>query len=374
MYYALTVIWFEFRRYLAAVLVVAAGTALMGLQFGIMIGLVALVSTPVDKSSADIWVASRDTPSCDLGSPISRDLINRLYAEPGVLSADEMIYCYATWHHPERGNMLVVLVGINLDDDSLGPIQMLTKTQRLLLKELGSAVVDYGARWQLGVPQVGLAGEVFSQRVRVVGYTDGMSSITGPYIMCSLETARYLMEYAGYDSTKATYLLARCRSPQVIPEVVSNLQQYSTISAYTTNDFSIQSRWYWLMTTKAGLAVAFVALLGFVVGCLIASQTLYSATLALAKELALLRALGAPLRRIVRFVMYQAAIIGVTGIALGMVMMQGLVLLAEYMGAHPYMNWKLRVGSAAVVLIMVLSSGIVALLSLRRTEPIQLLR
>jgi hypothetical protein len=44
------------------------------------------------------------------------------------------------------------------------------------------------------------------------------------------------------------------------------------------------------------------------------------------------------------------------------------------MGAHPYMNWQLRLGSVAVVMLMVLSAGIIALASLRRTEPIQLLR
>src|SRR5262249_19682943 len=139
-------------------------------------------------------------------------------------------------------------------------------------------------------------------------------------------------------------------------------------------DFSDKSRWYWLVMTKAGLAVGFVALLGLGVGAMIASQTLYSATLALSKELALLRALGAPLERIMRFVMYQATVIGVAGVLLGLAMMGGMVWLAERMGAPPYMNWQLRSGSAAAILLMVLASGAVALLSLRRTEPIQLLR
>jgi putative ABC transport system permease protein len=374
MLYALTVIWFEFRRYLAAVLVVAAGCALMGLQFGIMIGLVALVSTPIDRSTADIWVTSRDTPSVDLGTPISREWANRLWREPDIVATDEVIQCYTTWHHPERGNVLIVLVGINLSETSLGPLQMLTPEQRILLTERGTAVVDSSAGGQLGATQVGQVGEILGQRVRVVGFTSGMNTITGPYILCSLETAHQLMRYAGYDAGRVTYLLAKCRSPQLVPEVVRNLQQQSNLATYPAEDFSLKSRLYWLTTTKAGLAVGFVALLGLTVGSLIASQTLYSATLALSRELALLRALGAPLSQIVRFVLYQASIIGFTGIFLGLIMMQGLIVLAEYMGAHPYMNWRLRIGSAIVILLMVLSSGVIALLSLRRTEPIQLLR
>ena len=374
MIYALTVIWFEFRRYLAAVLVVAAGTALMGLQFCIMIGLISLVSTPIDKSSAEIWVTSQDTPSCDLAAPISRDWVNRVWDAPGVVATDEVIMHYTTWHNPERGNALSVVLGFNVTDGSLGPVKMLTPEQRILLTELGTVVVDYRERERLGVWKVGEVGEIAGQRVRVVGFTYGLSSVTGPYILCSLETARKCLYYTGLDSSKVTFILARCRSPKMVPEAVRSLQSESGIAAYSAYDFSEKSRWYWLVMTKAGLAVGFVALLGLCVGAMIASQTLYSATLALSKELALLRALGAPLRRIMRFVMYQATVIGLAGVFLGLAMMEGMVWLAERMGAHPYMNWELRTGSAAAILLMVLGSGVVALLSLRRTEPIQLLR
>jgi ABC-type antimicrobial peptide transport system permease subunit len=75
-----------------------------------------------------------------------------------------------------------------------------------------------------------------------------------------------------------------------------------------------------------------------------------------------------------RFVMYQASVIGVAGVLLGLVGMEGMVWLADRMGAHPYMNWWLRLGSGSVTLIMVFAAGLVALLSVRRTEPIQLLR
>src|SRR5262245_40588225 len=120
MIYALTVVWFEFRRYLAAVLVIAAGTALMGLQFGVMIGLISLVSTPIDKSSAEIWVTSQDTPSCDLAAPISRDWANRVWDAPGIVATDEVILHYTTWHNPESGNALCVMLGFNIADTSLG--------------------------------------------------------------------------------------------------------------------------------------------------------------------------------------------------------------------------------------------------------------
>ena len=68
--------------------------------------------------------------------------------------------------------------------------------------------------------------------------------------------------------------------------------------AYTAEEFSTGSRKYWLIRTKAGLAIGYAALLGLFVGMVITAQTLYSATAAIAKEFAILLALGIPRWRI----------------------------------------------------------------------------
>src|SRR5262245_39441573 len=115
MRYVLTVIWFEYRRYLAAVLAVAAGTALIGLEVGFTIGLVGLVSLPIDRSHADVWVCVRNAPSCDLGAPVPRAWGNRALAEPNVAAVDEVIQSYIPWTNAARGNVLSVMVGVNLD-------------------------------------------------------------------------------------------------------------------------------------------------------------------------------------------------------------------------------------------------------------------
>ena len=58
-------------------------------------------------------------------------------------------------------------------------------------------------------------------------------------------------------------------------------EQYSDdMSAYTAEEFSSGSRWYWLTRTKAGLAIGYAAFLGLIVGMVITYQTLYSATAA----------------------------------------------------------------------------------------------
>src|SRR3712207_5835529 len=106
---------------------------------------------------------------------------------------------------------------------------------------------------RLGVTKVGDTAEVNGQYVRIVGTVRGYRSLAGPYIFCSLETARRLLKLNG-DQT--TFILARCRRPEDAARVVRQLQAYPRkVSAFTREDFSFHSRWHWLTKTKAGIAL-----------------------------------------------------------------------------------------------------------------------
>lgn len=374
MKYALLTLWFERRRYLAGVLAVAFSTILVALQIGIMLGLVSLVSLPVDLATADVWIASRNTPSCDLGLPISRKWIDRLAMQPEVLAADEYFQNFTFWKDPAQGNVLVTLLGCNLTSGSLGPVSILTPTQRVLLSEAGSVLLDVSDCGRLGISRVGQTGEVYGQQVRVVGFTRNMGGLTGPYVFCSLQTARQLLTDFSYGTTHTTYVLGRCRDRRDAEAVVRRFRDNTEVSAYTSEEFSWNTRAYWLSTTKAGIAVGFVAVLGLVVGTLVTSQTLYAATLVSIKELALLRALGAPGWRLMLYVLYQSLVVGVIGLALGLALTASLAWLAASLGTNAYLPAWLVVATVVIIMTMSLLSGLFALRSLGQTEPGQLLR
>src|SRR6185437_8157003 len=98
---------------------------------------------------------------------------------------------------------------------------------------------------------------------------------------------------------------------------VEHLKIYQRkISAFTATDFSNHSQIHWLTKTKAGIALGLAAALGLLVGAVVTSQTLYSATVASLKEYAVLRALGIPRWRMALMVMAQAFWVGVIGISL----------------------------------------------------------
>src|SRR5207244_8446136 len=110
-----------------------------------------------------------------------------------------------------------------------------------------------------------------------------------------------------------------CHDSADAPAVAERMRgSYPELSIYTNEEFSLRSRLYWLLKTKAGIALGYAAALGLLVGAAVTSQTLYAATAASLREYAVLWALGIPRWRMAVMVMSQAFWVGVVGICLAL--------------------------------------------------------
>jgi putative ABC transport system permease protein len=250
-------------------------------------------------------------------------------------------------------------------------VDRLTPQDCSRLTEPGAVVVDESDLGRLGIKGVGDTAEISGQRVRVVGLTRGLKSLAGPYVFCSIDTARPRLRQT---PDQVTYVLAKCYHKEDAATVVARLGKYSNISAFTAEDFSYRSRMHWLTKTKAGIALGYAAALGLLVGAVVTSQTLYAATAASLREFAVLRALGIPRWRMALMVMAQAFWVGIIGVGLALPAFYGLAHLAEHWNVPVERPWWLQVAAAAVTLGMALLSGLTALRSLRQVEPAMLLR
>jgi putative ABC transport system permease protein len=314
--------------------------------------------------------------SVDLGEPMREDILGRLAARPELVRVEPYILDFSRWYKPAGGRELCVVVGCRLGPDSLGAVDRLTPADRELLQEPGAVIVDSSDLGHLGIQGVGARAEVGKHAVRVVGLTHGLKSLTGPYVFCSLRTARILLSHGpATPADQITYVLAQCQSPNNAPGVVDRLrQEYPDVSTFTHDEFSLRSRLHWLLKTKAGLALAYAAVLGLIIGCVITSQTLHAATLASLRELAVLRAMGIPRWRIAGLVLAQSFWVGLIGVLVGFLTVHGAKYAATNLGAGMLLPWLLQAAVAAITLAMALISGLFALRSLRQVDPAVLLR
>lgn len=370
--YVLKTLWHERQRFLPGVLAVAFSALLIELQCGLLLGMFAITSIPIDHSGADFWVGGPSVASVDVGRHIPEKYLTRVLEQPEVETAEIFLQGFAYWMKPSDGSMeLCMVVGARLEDDAMGAMRELTPELRGKLTEPGAIVIDESELPRLGVKGIGSTAEIAGRRVRIVGTVRGMRSLAGPFVMCSINTARPLLRML---PDHVTYILGRCRTPEDAQAVVERLRVYPTMSAFTSEDFSRRSRLHWLTKTKAGIALGCAAALGLLVGAVVTSQTLYSATVACLKEFAVLRALGIPRWRLVVTVLAQSFWVGAVGVTLALPALFALVYGARALGAPVLLPAWLLASATVITLGMALLSGVAALRSLRLVEPIALLR
>ncbi len=376
MSYALQTLWHDKIRYAAGAGAVAFSAVLMVLQVGLLLGLFETTSIPVDHTRADIWIGSQDVKSVDLGVPIGvNSHMARLTEKRGLVGQPELYLAnYATVTRKDGGMERCYILGSSLDPGSAGAADVLTEAHLADLTLPDSIVIDESDLKRLTLDGIGARTKINGVEVTLVGTVRGMKSLAAPWIMCSLTTARKIL--ATYlQPEQTTYLLARAESPQRAKEIVDELNaEYPDMQAHTADEFSFSCRWYWLTRTKAGIAIGYAALLGLLVGAVITAQTLYSATMASAREFATLLALGIPRRKIYGLVMEQSFWVGVAGMIAALPVVYLLSLAAAAGGAKVVLRPELLAGAAAITVLTALGSGLVALKSVRSIEPMSLLR
>jgi putative ABC transport system permease protein len=370
--YALTILWHDRQRYVPAMLAVTFSALLVALQFGLLLGTFSMVSIPIDNTSADVWVGQPGIVSVDVGEAIPERWRNRLEAMPEVVETEPYIQMFYGWTKPHGGMENAIIIGSRLHENALGAMKQLPLDLRMKLAEPGTVVVDETELERLGLTTgVGETAQVAGSRVRVVGLVRGLKGLGGAYIFCSLETARRLMHVS---PDEATFILARCRTPEDAVRVVERLRKYGNMSAFTSAEFSLRSRWYWLVMSGAGIALGCTALLGLLVGAVVTSQTLYAATAASFREFAVLRAVGVPRWRLGLMILAQSFWLGILGVLLALPVVFGLAYLAGLVGARVFLPPWVLGAATCLTLITALLAGMTALRSLRRLQLATLLR
>src|SRR5579871_6477737 len=219
MSYSLTTLWYERQRYLPGVLAVAFSALLIALQFGLLLGLFSITSIPIDHTQADVWMGAPRVLSVDLGEAISEGHLARMGVQPEIEWCEPYLQGFAYWSKPGGGRELCMVIGSRLSPDSLGKVRELTPEQCGQLGEEGAVIVDESDLERLGIKGIGSMAEISGQQVHVVGLTKGLKSLAGPYVFCSINTAKPRLGPSLRGET-TTYVLGRCRRKEDAAGVV----------------------------------------------------------------------------------------------------------------------------------------------------------
>jgi putative ABC transport system permease protein len=363
----------EWRRFLPAMLAVAFSGLLLLMQAALVFGIFGSAATYITASDADLWIGYPGTQSIELGRPITPAARTAVLTDPDVARVEPFAWVDGDWRGPaDKGGVSVFVSGISTQPDGMIFSDVLTASQRASLKEPFAVIVDSADLPKLGVP-IGGQALINGELVRIVGTASGIRALGGVNVVASLDTARALDNDTG--GTEVAYYVARLKPGANAARVAARINASAHgYAAWTASSFARRAVFYWMFQTGAGLGVVFLAVVVFIVGAIITSQTLMGAIAGSVREYATLHALGVGLGSLRRVVLEQAAWIGVFGLVAGVLLSLGLIFLARIEDVPVELNLPAWVACAALVMGIALVSGIAAVRALRSADPALLLR
>lgn len=349
----------DYLRLAIAVTGVGFAVLLMTVQSGLLIGFATTTSSLVDRAQADLWIVPRGATDVDQAGEMLERQKYRALEVPGVASVDSLVVRFAEWKRPDGGTQSVIVVGIDPVEPALQPWNFIAGSTEDL-SSANAIVIDELYSQKLGVSQVGQTVEIMNRRARVVGITSRIRTFTqSPYVFTSLKNAKKL---AALPDDKTTYLLVRAQPGTDVAKLRDAMQAaLPSLDVWTSRGFSWQTRFYWLVTTGSGTALLIAAILGVIVGLVIVSQTLYSATVERMQEYATIRAMGASNNFLRAIILRQSLLSGTAGYLLGAAVAIGIAGLADRSSAAPSLPFWLLLLLAVITLAMCVGASLISI-------------
>lgn len=356
-------------RFIATIVGIVFSIVLVTVHLGLYLGFGQMVTTMIDRASADLWIVPAGTKSFEDPSPLDERMRFRALAVDGVVDATPVVIGFAQWRRADGETTPVFVIGSDIRRPGLHPWN-LVEGDLAALAIPGAVAVDRSYFDRLGVtgPGPDPVAEIRQQKVQVAVGTAGIRSFTTtPYVFMAVDRARI---YTGIPANKATYFLVQVARDADLQAVRGRLAANLTdVEVLTTAEFRTRSRSFWLFGTGAGAALLAGAVLGLVVGTVIVAQTLYSSTKEHMNEFATLRAIGSSGNYLYRVIVWQALLSAAIGFGLAALIGAAIVRITAD-GALPIMMTPgLTAVLFALTLAMCVISAIAAIVKVMRIDP-----
>jgi len=347
---------------------------LITIQFGLFLGFMTTTSNNIDRSKADLWIVFHGVGYFDTGRMFSERKFYEVLSVPGVQQAEKYIQNFAYWKKPDGGVENVQVIGFH-PGGGLGEPWNIVEGSVLDVKLEDGVIVDDLYKEKLGVRKIGDRVEIGEHRARVVGFTHGIRSFTtSPFVYTSFKNSlNYTRPEARED--QLAYILVKVAPGFTPDEVLKNLRaRVKDVDIYTKAEFSRRTRFYWMFTTGAGLAVLTAALMGLVVGVAVVAQTIYAATMDHIREYGTLKAMGATNGYLYRVLVEQAVWSAVLGYGFAMVAASFIVQGSEKGGALILMPVAMKIGMLLLAVFMCITAALVSINKVTRLDPAMVFR
>lgn len=352
---------------------------LMFMQLGFRDGLFDASVTIHRLFDADlVLISPRSTSSVSMAGFPRRRLVQAM-ADPAVEGITPVHWNLLLWRNPQtRGTRSILALGFEPSDPLFTDPSLAPKAR--LLTQKGRVLFDQQSRPEFGpVAQWFKAGrtvesEIAGKRVRVAELVGlGTSFGADGNLLTSSETFLELLPNTPPGSIEVG--LIRLHPGSDLAEVQQRLQALlpDDVRVLTKQGFIAFEQDYWRTSTSIGFIFSLGAAMGFVVGCVIVYQVLYSDVSDHLPEYATLMAMGYRLPSLLGVVAREGLLLAVFGYLPAYAAGQGLYALVRSATQLPVAMDTTRATTVfTMILVMCMASAALAMRKLADADPAEI--
>ena len=375
--------WMLLTRQPVRLLVALAGISfagiLMFMQLGFRDGLFDASVTVHRLFDADLVLISPRSASSVRMSGFPRRRLIQTLADPSVEGVTPVHWGLMLWRNPEtRRNRAILALGFNPDDPFFLDPGLAEQTG--VLKQKGRILFDRLSRPEFGpiadwyndgrVVETEIAGN----RVRVEGLVSlGTSFGADGNLLTSTETFLDLMPQKSPGGIEVGLIRLQ---PGTDPDrAVERLQQRlpDDVTVLTKQGFIDFEQNYWKSSTSIGFIFTLGAAMGFVVGCVIVYQVLYTDVSDHLPEYATLMAMGYRVSHLLGVVMREGFYLAALGYVPAYIAGQGLYWFVRDATKLPVgMDPARAITVLVMILVMCMLSSLLAMRRLIDADPAEI--
>jgi putative ABC transport system permease protein len=359
-------IFHDRARFVATVLGVSFAVFLMVFQGSLLSGFLQAASRFIDASGFDIWITARGVQAFELGAPLEARMREMAAGVPGVVETGRACMAFAVYRKPNGKQQVVALVGADANLGKRFPVP--DRAEQTENGSLDSILYDASDRDLIEAASLPAEIEINGRRANIEREIEGFGGFLGvPSLFTSYRNAA---RYLDFGSEDGMYILARVGKEYSVADVQQRLRQYlPEVDVLTREEFAHKSRMYWVVKTGAGAAILTAAVLGFLIGLVVVSQTIYANTIENIEEYATLKALGASRVFVARIVVIQSLICGGVGSVLGLLAVVPAMNYARTLVPWIHTPWWLPPIMVGLSLLMCCLASVASVRSALTVDP-----
>ena len=380
---AIPLAWLLLTRQPVRLAVALAGISfagiLMFMQLGFRDGLFDASVTIHKEFDADLVLISPRTISSVSMSGFPRRRLVQSLADSEVAGITPVNWNLMIWRNPEnRSTRSILAIGFEPNDPLFLDPELKIKAQALT--QQGRVLFDEQSREEFG--PVGewfregrtVETEVDGKRVRVAGLVGlGPSFGADGNLITSRETFLRLRPGTPPGSIEVGLIRVTPGADPVAVQARLQALLPQDVSVLTKREFEEAEKDYWRSSTAIGFIFTLGAGMGFVVGCVIVYQILYSDVSDHLPEYATLMAMGYPLRSLLGVVAREGLLLAMLGYLPAYGVGQGLYALVRAATKLPVeMNTTRAVVVFSLILVMCMGSATMAMRRLADADPAEI--